>query len=241
MASELAQDGAVIWTTLAEPARGLARAVARRRVLSAIALSTALSLLATGLVLPALDPEAVAGDTLRPDMTPHERDQAIETALKLGEVKAWAVAAVGPGVSAFLVGLALWLGFRVAGAQTGFKTAFTVAAHALVPQALRALLTVPAALVHAPVTPDALPRLLPSSLAALLPAIASLPAPALAAVGALDLFTLWTLVLAASGMRRATGASRLRTWAVLLVLFAAQVAVFKVAPAAGGLGPRGAP
>ena len=235
MASELAQDGTVIWTTLAEPGRGFAQAVARRRALSAVVLSTALSLLATGFILPVIDAEAVASDALRPDMTPHERTQAIETATKLHQVTTWAVAAVGPGASAFLLTLALWLGFWVAGAKTGFKTTFAVASHALVPQALKALLTVPAALVHAPVTPEALPRLLPSSLAVLLPA--SLPAPALAAASALDLFTLWTLVLAGSGMSKASGASRMRTWAVLFVLFAAYVAVFKVVPSA----PRGAP
>lgn len=228
MASELAQDGTVIWTTLAEPGRGFAQAVVRRRALSVVVLSTALSLLATGFILPVIDAEAVASDALRPDMTPHERTQAIETSTKLYQVTTWAVAAVGPGASAFLLTLALWLGFWIAGARTGFKTSFAVSAHALVPQALKALLTVPAALVHAPVAPDALLGLLPSSLAALLPI--SLPAPALAAASALDLFTLWTLLLVGSGMSKASGASRMRTWAVLLVLFAAYVAVFKVVP-----------
>jgi Yip1 domain len=241
MPSELALDGTVIWATLAEPGRGFARAVARRRALSAVVLCTALSLLATALVLPSLDAEAVAGDALRPDMTPHERTQAIESATKLHEVTTWAAAATGPGASAFLVALGLWLGFWVAGARTGFKTAFTVAAHALVPQALRALLTVPAALVRAPVAPDALSALLPSSLAALVPASLSLPAPALAAASAIDLFTLWTVALAGSGMAKASGASRARTGVVLAVLFVAYVAVFKVVPAAGGLWPKGAP
>jgi hypothetical protein len=239
--SELAQDGTVIWTTLAEPGRGFAQAVTRRRALAAVVLATGLSLLATGLVLPSMDGEAVAAESLRPDMTPHERGQAIETAAKLNQVKTWAAAATTPVASAFLLCLGLWLGFQVAGARTGFKTAFTVAAHAAVPLALKALLTVPAALVHAPVTPDMLPGLLPSSLAALLPATLGLPGPALAAAAAIDLFTLWTLALAGSGMRKATGASRLRTAAVLLVLFAAYVAVFKVVPSAGGLGPRGGP
>jgi hypothetical protein len=237
VASELAQDGTVIWTTLAEPGRGFARAVSRRRALTAVLLATALSLVAAGLVLPALDLEAVAADTLRPDMTPHERGQAIETAAKLNEVKTWAVAAAGPAASAFGVALALFLGFWAAGARTGFKTSFTVAAHALVPQALKALLSVPAALAHAPVAPDAVAGLLPSSLAALLPPSLGLPGPALAAVGALDLFTLWSLALAGAGMRKASGATRARTWAVMLVLFAAYVAVFKVVPAA----PRGGP
>jgi hypothetical protein len=182
----------------------------------------------------------VAGEALRSDMTPHERLLAIETATKLHEVTTWATAAVGPGAAALLLAIALWVGFRVAGAGASFKATFTVAAHALLPQALRALLTVPAAVVHAPVAPEALQALLPSSLAAALPASLSLPGPAMAAAGAIELFTLWTVALTASGMAQASGASRARTWVVVLVLFAAYVAVFKVVPAAGGLAPPGA-
>jgi hypothetical protein len=239
--SELLQDGTVIFSTLAEPARGFARAVSRRRALSVVVLSTVLSLVATGLILPSIDAEAVAGEQLRPDMTPHEREQAIETATKLNQVTTWAAAGLGPPASALGLSLVLWLAFLAAGARSGFKTTFTVAAHALVPQALKALLTVPAALAHAPVRPDQLAQLLPSSLAAVLPASLSLPSPALAAASAFDLFTLWSVVLVASGMRKASGASALRTWVVVLVLFAAWIALFKVVPSAGGLLPRGAP
>ena len=241
VASELAHDGTVIWSTLAEPGYGLGRAVARRRALTVIVFSTALSLLATALILPHMNVEAVAGDTLRPDMTPHERSQAIETAAKLYQVTTWALAAVGPLASAFALTIALWLGFWVAGAKAGFKSTFTVSAHALVPQALKALLLVPAVIVRAPVAPADLPRLLPSSLELLLPASFSLPPAAMAAAGALDVFTLWSLVLVGSGMTQASGASRLRTWAVVLVLFVASVALFKIVPSSRAFGPRGGP
>ncbi len=241
MVSELAQDGTVIWSTLAEPGRGLAAAVSRRRALSAILLSTALSLLATGLILPSMDVEAVASNALRPDMTPHERTQAIETATKLNQVTTWAAAGLTPAVNALLLAVGLWLAFLTAGARVAFKPTLTVAAHALVPQALKALLTVPAAMAHAPVTPGALASLLPSNLALLLPAKLGLPGPAMAVASAFDLFTLWSLALAGSGMAQASGASRLRTWVVMLVLFAAYIAVFKVVPSAGGLGSPGAP
>lgn len=220
----------VVVSSLAAPRSGFARAVSRRRALSAVVLSTALSLLATGVMLPRVDVEAVAADALRPDMTQHERTQAIETAAKLYRVQRWAAAAGGPLLVAFGVALALWLAFRTAAAPTAFKATFTVAAHALVPQALKELLAVPAALVHAPVAPAALPGLLPSSLAALLPG--SWSPPALAAAAALDLFTLWSLGLLVAGMREASGASGRRTAVVLGVLFAAYVALFLFIPAA---------
>lgn len=232
MAAEVAQDTAVIFSALVEPGRGLARAVDRNRALTAVLLATLLSLLATGLILPRIDQEAVAADRLQPEMTQHEREDATQTAVKLFKVQTWAVAAVGPLAQAFLVAFALWLGFRTAGARPGFKPTFTVAAHALVPQALHSLLIAPAAIAHAPVTPGQLAELLPSSLAAALPG--SLPPPVLAVASALDLFTLWSVVLLGTGMARASGASRLRAFAVVVILFLAYVALFKVAPT----GPR---
>jgi len=242
-ATELAQDGSVIWTTLAEPGRGLAQAVTRRRALTAVLVSTFAALVATAIILPQVDTEAVAAQKLRPDMTPHERTEAIETATKLHHVVAWAGAAAGPAASALFFACFLWLGFWTAGARAGFKDTFTVSAHALLPNALAALLLAPAAVVHAPVSPEQLGKLLPSNLAAFLPA--SLPAPALAAAGALDLFSIWALYLAGAGMAKASGSSRRRAFAVVIVLFVAYVALFKIAPSAapagGPGGPRGGP
>jgi len=241
-ATELAQDGSVIWTTLAEPGLGLAKAVTRRRAVTAILVSTFAALVATAIVLPQLDMEAAAAQKLRPDMTPHERAEALETATKLHHVTAWAGAAAGPAASAFLLALVLVAAFWVAGARTGFKETLTVSAHALIPNYLKALLAAPAAIVHAPVAPAQLDKLLPSSLAALLPG--SLPPAVLAAASSLDLFTLWALYLTGSGMAKASGASRRRAFTVTLVLFVAYVALFKVAPTAsmaGGPGPRGGP
>ncbi len=239
MRSELSADGNVIVSTLAEPAAGFARAVARRRALTVVVISTAISLAAAALILPRINAEAIAGDALRPDMTPHERLQAMETATKLYEVKTWAEAALGPVSSALALACVLWVAFRVAGARPGFKATFTVTAHALVPSALRALLTVPAVMAHAPVNPNELSQLLPSSVTAWLPGSVHWPGPALAAAGALDLFTLWSVVLLGSGMKTAAGASRLRTWLVMAVLFASYVAVFKVV--AAHFSPGGAP
>ena len=55
----------------------------------------------------------------------------------------------------------------------------------------------------------------------------------------LDLFALWALVLLALGMARVAGSSRLRAGLVVAVLWSAQVAFLKLAPAAMAAGPRG--
>ncbi len=228
VASEFANDGSVIWATLTNPEAGFAKAVFRRRALTAVLVATLLSLVATALIMPALDSEAVAGDQLRPDMTPHERGEAIERAGKLFQVTTWATATTRPVGSAFLLALVLWLAFKVAGAKTGFKATFTVAAHALLPSALKLLLAAPAALLRRPISPDQVPKLLPSSLAELLPS--SLPPMALAVAHAIDLFTVWSIYLTIAGMVKASGASWRRASLVVLVLFAASIALFTVAP-----------
>jgi len=238
--TDLAQDGTVIWATLAEPGRGLAQALTRRRATTAILVGTLAALLSTAFVVPSLDMEKAAGGQLRPDMTPHEREEALATAAKLETVKQWATAAVSPALNATLLAVAFFLAFWLAGARTGFKDTLTVTAHAQLPIWLKALLSAPAAVAHAPVAPDAVAKLLPSSLAALLPG--SLPPAAIAAAGALDAFTLWTAYLLGSGMAKASGASRRRAFVVTTVLFVAYVCLFKVIPSAapaGGPGPHG--
>jgi hypothetical protein len=126
-----------------------------------------------------------------------------------------------------------------------FGVTFAVAAHGLVPVWLAPLLAIPAALARAPIPTDQVGSLLPSSLAALLPTGA---APALAAaLGALDVFALWAVALVATGMARASGASRRRAAVVTIVLYVAWVVVVRIAlPAAAaaasaGPGPGGTP
>lgn len=246
-ATELAQDGSVVVHTLFAPARGLAAAVERRRVATALGVATLVSLLFTAVLLPRLDYEAVAagklaaGEPQAAEPTAHEREEAVATARKLGHVGGWTGAALGPSAAALLAAAALFLGFRVAGTRPGFKETFAAVAHGMMPAWLAPLLAIPALLARGVLSPEEVPRLLPSSLAALAPAV---PPPLAAALGAFDLFALWALALVALGMARASGASRLRAFTVTIVLFLAYVALLKVVPAAamaGGAGPRGGP
>lgn len=244
--TELAQDGSVVLHTLLTPDRGLSDAVGRRRVSTALGVATLASLLFAAAVVPRLDYEKIAAAKLErgpeaADTTQHEREEAVVTARKLGHVSGWAGAAVGPSLAVVLSAAFLFLGFRVAGTRPGFKETVAATAHGMMPAFLAPLLAIPAALSHAPLSPEDVPRLLPSSLAALVPAASP---PLAAALSALDVFSLWALALVALGMARASGASRTRAFAVTLVLFVSYVALLKVVPAAvmaGGPGPRGGP
>jgi Yip1 domain len=244
--TELAQDGTVVLRTLADPVRGLAEAVGRRRVATVLGVSTLALLVFTAVVTPRIDYEAQAAAELSrgpgaADVTQHQREAAAATARKLGYVGNATLALLTPSVGAALAAAFLWLGFRVAGTRPGYKETFAAMAHGQLPAFLAPLLSIPAVLSRGLVGADDAKRLLPSSLAALFP---SAPPPLAAALGAADLFTLWAVVLVALGMSRASGASRRRAFTVTIVLFLAYVALVQVVPAAlfaVGPGPRGGP
>jgi hypothetical protein len=244
-ASDLASDGSVIARTLVSPGAGLAAAVERRRSLAALALSTLAALAFAAVAAPRADWERAAAARLDrtpqgAELSPHDREQALATARKVGELGAWAAAAAGPAGAALGAAVLLFLGFRVAGARPSFRETFAVAAHGLVPVWLARLLAIPAAVARAPFPPAELHLLLPSSAAALLPAGAA--PPLAAALGALDLFALWAVALVAAGMARASGASARRATAVTVALYVAFVAVARVSlPAllSAGPGPGG--
>ncbi len=239
--SDLASDGNVIARTFTAPTLGLAAVAERRRSLTALVLGTLAALAFATAAVPRLDYErAAAADLARQpkaaELTPHDREEALATARKVGEIAGWAGAALAPALKALGAAVALFLAFRVAGTAPAFRETFAVAAHGLLPIWLARILAIPAALARAPIPVEQVDGLLPSSAAALLPRTAP---PALAgALGALDLFALWAVVLVATGMARASGASRRRAAVVTVVLYAAWVAVVKVAlPAAAAAGP----
>lgn len=247
-ASEITTDGAVLLHAMAAPGQGFGRVAERRRAGLALALATAASLLTAAAVIPRVDFGAAAlrgdgsGDA---EQTESQRQEAAVTADKLGHITGWAGAALLPSAMAVAAAGALFAGFRVAGTRPDLRPTLAVTAHGMLPVWLGGLLAIPAAVAHAPVPPEDVPRLVPSSLAALLPAGAA--PPLVAALSALDLFTLWALALVVVGMSRVSGASRTRALLVTLILFGAYVALLKVVPAAvsggGGPGPgsRGGP
>jgi hypothetical protein len=245
--SEIAIDGRVVLRTLTAPALGLAAAVERRRSLAAVVAATLAALAFASVAVPRVDYDAAAAAELartpkQAEMTPHEREEAIATARKVAQIGDWAAAIAGPSLRALGLALALFIAFRVAGTRPPFRESFAVAAHGILPIALAQLLSIPAALARAPIPADQAATLLPSSPAALLPA--SAPPPLAGALGALDVFSLWAIALVATGMARASGASRRRATIVVALLYVAWVAVANVALpalAAAGAASGGAP
>jgi hypothetical protein len=223
---------------LLAPAAFVPAMAARRLFWPPIAAAMAAGLLLAAVALPRLDLERAALDRIESrdggaQPTPNELEGELRTARRVGTLAAYAGAALGPWLSALGVALALWLAFKVAGGRPGFAGTFTVAAWGLVPGAVRALLSVPAALARSSIPPAELGRLLPSAPGALLPAGASGPLASL--LWSLDLFSLWAVAIVAAGMAPVAGVGPRRALAVVALLWLSQVAVLQVAlPALGG-------
>jgi hypothetical protein len=235
--TDLKEDGATAAAVLAAPDRGLDLVVARRRSLVAVLVATVASLIVAAVAVPRLDFARAAERKLdlmpaaaAAEMTPFQREEAIEQAGKVGGIAVWAGAAVVPALTVLAAAFFLWLGFKVAGTSPPLKGTVAVAAHGLLPAMLAPLLTLPALVARAPVDADLLGRLLPSSLAALLPDQAS-PV-LLAAAASFDLFSFWSLALLTVGMARLSGASPRRAGTVVGLLWLAQVAFLRIVPAA---------
>lgn len=212
---------------LSSPARALGDAAERRSVLPPVAVATLASLLLAFALVPRLDFEGAALDQIESspgaaEVTPHQREEKLLAARKLGTISGYTGAALGTALSVLGISLALWLAFRVAGARPAFLPTLAVTAWSMVPKALEALLLLPAALRAEALPPDAVGRLAPWSGAffawqGLRPALASL-------LGSLNLFTLWSAVLLALGMALVSRVSRGRAGAVVGALWAFLVA-----------------
>jgi hypothetical protein len=214
-------------------------AVAERRLFwPPLVAAMAASVLFAAAAVPRIDFEKAALDAMdakggAAQVTPIERDAALQTARRVGTLASYAGAAAGPWVSALAMGFALWLAFKVVGGRPAFPGTFTVAAWGLVPGVLAALLAIPAALSRARIPPAELERLLPASAGALLPA--GTTGPVASFLWSIDLFSLWAVALVASGMASVAGVSARRAAVTVAVLWLSYVAVLKVAlPALGG-------
>jgi hypothetical protein len=218
--------------TFVSPIRGLPALAGRRSFLPALAASTLAALFLAAAAVPRLDFERAAADAFdrapgAPLATPHEREQALVTARKAGAVRAYGSALLGPALAALGAAAFLWLGLRVAGGRPAFPATFSVAAYALLPVALRELLSIPAALHQERIPVEDAGRLLPSSLGALLPVGARGPLPDL--LHAMDLFSLGSLALCAVGMSAVARVSLRRAALAAALLWLGYVGVVKVA------------
>ncbi len=220
--------------TLWAPGRALKEAADGRLFFWPLLLATVIGVGYTALFLPRADLVAIAEKQLEQlpaeeadKMTPHERQEKVESVGKLTMISAYVSAALGPAFSALLAAFGLLLGFKVAGGKPAFAASFAVVAHARLTGAVPEILSVPALLQREKMDLEEAFKLLPSNLAAFAPE--GTPLPHLALLSSVDLFALWALVLSCIGMAHVAKVSLVRSSVVNVVLWASFVLVFRFA------------
>lgn len=223
---------------LLHPSTMLPRVAEQRQYWVPLLLATAAALIFSIVAVPRIDFERAAADALdrtegAAQMTPHDREVKIEQARKVAALASYTGAAFGTGLSALIAAFGVWLAFRVVGQKPGFAPTFTVMCWALLPGAIESLLSVPALLVRGTIPVEQLPALFPANLGTFLPAGSQ--GPLASFLGAVDLFSLWSVWLVAMGMAGVARVSQRRAVVTTVVLWLSYVAVFRVAlPTLGG-------
>jgi hypothetical protein len=228
----------LIIQTFASPKRGLTAAVRQRSFVPALVVSTVVAVGTTAAIAPKLDLAAAQVEALKerkPDMTPQQVEEAVALGAKVGRIGMIASALLGPTIAALFAALFMWFGLKVANGTATFVSSLSVVAYSLLPGSLRAILSLPAALSRDAIDVKRVEHLLPSSLGALAPE--SMHPSIVGMLSAIDLFSLWSLALLTIGMALAASFSVKRSAVVVIALWAAYVAVFKVAFPALGAGP----
>ncbi len=165
------------------------------------------------------------------EKTDREIDEEIaqKTAVKRVELGAAALL----GTPARIVGLAfaLFLLGHYVGGKPSLIGTISVASHAALPWAVRSCVLAAAAWNQAAVQPDQIDALVSRGLNV------TLPHPVLEKLaGGIDLFTLWSVLIAGFGLAAAAGISRKRSFAAVLAGFAVYLMVTQLI--AGGEPPR---
>src|SRR6478672_2073611 len=103
-------------STVVSPSRGLAAAADERRFVLPLLLATLIALGFTLTMQPRLDYDQMISQQLEhsergAQMSPHEREQAVEMGKKFGAVSAYGGALFGPTFMVLAAAFFLWIGF----------------------------------------------------------------------------------------------------------------------------------
>ena len=160
----------------------------------------------------------------RGNMSAEQIDTAVAMADKFKNVGLFFGVGFSIG-SMFLIALIFWVAFKMLGSESNYMTALATSLHAMMPNAVSGLLTIPVVLGKSEVSLEAVQQqtLLASSLAVLAPEGASKFMVAL--LGSVDAFSIWSLVLLALGFGVTAKASKGTAWGVVIALWAVWILI----------------
>lgn len=182
---------------------------------------TILSLLATFIIVRRVGVDRIIRQGIEQSsaaerMTPEQIEQAVERSHGIASVLMWVASAAGPALLALLMAAVYLLLLNLMEAGINFSKVLGVAAHALVPRAVSAVLTILVILLKDPADIN-IENPLGSNLGILMDPMTS-SKPLYAIASSLDLFTFWSLALLAVGFSVITKTFSIKKSAVIAVI-----------------------
>lgn len=161
------------------------------------------SLAMTSVLVPKLDFEAATREQIEnsgANLSAEEVEQQVAMATKFGSVAAWVSPVLLTPLMYVVLALLFWGATAALGGSTSFKKSLAVAGHGMLPQVLVSLLSIPVVLSRANIdAAQAQAGFLASHLGVLVDATTS---PLLfALLASVDVFSIWTAILLAIGLR----------------------------------------
>ena len=195
--------------------------IARRPTwLAPLILWTLVSVAVTYVLIPRMDYEKMARTQLEKSgqtVSDEQVQTATERIKKFSGVFSWGFGVVGPILICLLVTVVIWGAFKAFGWDTTFQQGLAVVAHANVPNMLKAGLLAFLVSRQDTVDPQALGDLLRSNLGFLVARDSSKVLHSL--LGAIDVFSLWSLFLSVVGFAAAAKIKRSSAAGVIVVLW----------------------
>ena len=211
---------------LFSPVRTFQQLAARPRFVVALLLLVGLAIVLSLVITPKMDMEKVireAAESRDLPVTEAQVEQQVEIARSFGWVGTVAQVVIQPAI--FLIIAAVFLAlFRMLGSDIDYRQSLSVTTHGFLPLALSSLLSIPVALSRDEISMEEVRSggFLPSSLAVL--AGEETGSALRALLGSIDLFSVWTLFLFATGYRIVGRTGKGAAWGVELTLWALYVA-----------------
>jgi hypothetical protein len=209
---------------LFSPLRAFQQLAVRPRWVVALLLLVGLAIVLSLVITPKMDMEKMireAAESRDLPVTEAQLEQQVEVAKSFGWVGTVAQVVIQPAI--FLIIAAVFLAlFRMLGSDIDFRQSLSVTTHGFLPLGVSTLLSLPVAFVRDEISMEEVRGgLLPSSLAVLASDETGKALRAL--LGSLDLFSIWTLFLLATGYRIVGRTSQGAAWGVVLTLWALYV------------------
>jgi hypothetical protein len=207
------------------PGRTFASIAARPTWIQPLVFVLLVTIGVTAIVTPKMDMGSIIRQSIEDsgrELTPEQMDKAVEQGAKFAKIGP-IIGVVSQPIIFLLLALIFWVVFKLSGGEFSFPASFSVVLHALLPNSLAALLSIPVVMSKSTLSYEQVKAgsFLSSNLGAFAPA--GTKHGLLSLLSSIDVFSLWSLVLLIIGYRIAAKVSKGTAIGVVVGLWALYV------------------